>query len=103
MCDNITPIAKATRTEDHRRHARSRIAGRLFAIFEQLCAATREARESGEDLNDPTLRDLGGENHVAEGSPLHESMMAVCQAAMNMLRTAEPDDYPEQKPIGKRK
>ena len=91
LINNVTPISEATRAEQRRRHARSRVVGRLTAIFEQLCATTQKARELGEDLNDPILRELGGRNQVAEGSPLHDATMAVCRSIFDVRDAAEPD------------
>lgn len=92
--DKITPIGHATRADQRRRHARSQITGRLFAIFDQLCTTARAAREAGEEYNDPMLSKLGGCDDIGSGSPLHDAMMAVCHESVELLRAAQPDDFP---------
>lgn len=98
---NVTPIGKTTSREQSRRHARSRMAGRLFTIVDQLLAAAREAREEGEDLNDPLLTQLGGNNDIGDDGPLWSAIGAVCDSSIDMLRGAEPEKYSDRTPSGK--
>lgn len=97
--DNVTPIGRP-RPDSRRQHTQSRIAGRLFSIFDQLCTVTRECREGGEDLDDALLRELGGSDNVANGSPLHDALTAVCNSAVELMRAAEPGEFwpPERRP-----
>lgn len=83
--DNGTPIAHTIWADNRRHHARSRMADRLFGIFDQLYATAREARDSGADYNDPLLQRLAGSDDLANGSALQKAMHAVCAAACEML------------------
>jgi hypothetical protein len=88
---NVTPL-EAPAKNSRRQHARSRLAGRLFAAFDILCSATREARDNADDRRCPIMRRLGGRNELADGSPLHDAMMAICEAAVDLMQAAEPDE-----------
>lgn len=98
--DNVTPLREAIERESRRQHARSRMAGRLMGIFSQICSAAQEATECGLEYNDPVLTALGRIDSEKDGSHLHWAARTIIESASELMRVAEPDSFPGQRPDG---
>jgi hypothetical protein len=103
--EKVTSIGTATRRQNSRQHARSRMAGRLFAAADHVMLTGRNARDSAEDHNDPLLRKLAGNNDLFEGSPLAEIMGGLFKLGVELMSAAQPDearpfDLDEREPGG---
>jgi len=78
------------------------MAGKLLAVFDQLCSIIRRAQEIAEDDNCAAMRKIGGNDLMAEGSPLHDALVGVCEAARCAMDAAQPDEAQRIKKLSKR-
>ncbi len=90
--ENVTHIGQATRARTRRQHDYSRVAGKLFAIFELLCTVVRETQEYAEDHKEPIMREIGGTDIVGDNGLLKEALSGVAAAAGRALDAADPEE-----------
>lgn len=87
----ISFVGEAARRKARQRHDYSRVAGKLFAIFELLCTVVREAQELAEDHKESIMREIGGTDIVGNNGLLREALRGVATAAGRALDAADPE------------
>lgn len=88
---NVCPVSKAARRRTRQQHDYSRIAGKLFAVFELLCTVVRETQELAEDQSEPIMREIGGTDIFGGNGLLDDALTGVAAAASRALDAANPE------------
>jgi len=101
--DKITPIGTATRRKENHSHRCSRMAGKLYLVFEQLCSIIRRAQEIAEDDNCPAMREIGGTDLMGDNGLLRDALAGVCEAARCATDAAQPEEAERIKSLSKRR